>query len=842
MIGIIGKSLIILSFLSSIFAVILYYLDAKKSNLRIEKAAHVAFFAKGIFALIASGLLVHLIFSHQFQYYYVFNYTSLDLQARYLAAAFYSGQEGSFLLWILMSFFVGIALIRYTSPVYRSPMMFFFSITQFFLLFMLLGVDVFGVRLGASPFRTLMEQMPNLPVWSVNPDFIPADGSGLNDLLRSPWIVIHPPVIFLGFAMMTIPYSFALAAMWRRAYQDWIYPALPWALGANLSLLIAIFLGGYWAYETLSFGGYWAWDPVENASLVPWIVGMAGIHTMLVQRRSASSQKASLIFAILSYILVVYQTFLTRSGVLGEASVHSFVDLGLYNQLLLFMLTMIIIAVVLFVKRFPEMPRQEREDPILSKEFMMFTGALILFLSGMVIILGTSSPIIGHLFVANPTPPAMSFYNNWSIPFAILISISTVITQYLWWKKIDGAESLASNVMYPTLISAVLTVTTIILGDIRNPIYMFYILAGFFGVIGNAWLMTEIYRKKPRMIGGTLTHVGFTVMLLGFMGAAFDRPMLDEETQRYNQAVVAGNVLDNDGFPVIQTINMVEIRKNEPKLIENRYLVTFLDAQITEDNRPGEQMYTLLVEDTRRNRLFTLRPTVYPMLANSSGGSVSWTVDPEIKTGIFSDIYAYVAGSSLVERESVNWNQGRVTPAAASEVGEAGSRLIRVRRGGQIELDDYRVVFREFEFLDPADYPENATIAVRANLDFINKETLVPTTVTPLFAIIRENDSNVVLSEPLALDGSEIVVYFTNVNPNSEEIELRIEGTVVVSNEEWILLTIEKKPFVSVVWLGTFLLMAGFSVSIMRRWKDQKRREENEMKHLDQSDENKEYA
>jgi cytochrome c-type biogenesis protein CcmF len=144
--------------------------------------------------------------------------------------------------------------------------------------------------------------------------------------------------------------------------------------------------------------------------------------------------------------------------------------------------------------------------------------------------------------------------------------------------------------------------------------------------------------------------------------------------------------------------------------------------------------------------------------------------------------------------------------------------------------------------LDPADYPENATIAVRANLDFINKETLVPTTVTPLFAIIRENDSNVVLSEPLALDGSEIVVYFTNVNPNSEEIELRIEGTVVVSNEEWILLTIEKKPFVSVVWLGTFLLMAGFSVSIMRRWKDQKRREENEMKHLDQSDENKEYA
>ena len=279
MIGIIGKNLILLAFISSILAILFYYLDAKHQKPLYEKLAHGFFALKGVLMVVASGLLVHLIFHHQFQYYYVFNYTSLDLQSQYLAAAFYSGQEGSFMLWIVFSFFVGLGLIKWTSPVYRSPMLFFFSITQFFLLSMLLGVNVLGTTFGASPFRTLMEQMPQLPIWQVNPDFVPADGSGLNDLLRSPWIVIHPPVIFLGFAMMTIPYAFALAALWKRAYQDWIYPALPWALGANLSLLIAIFLGGYWAYETLSFGGYWAWDPVENASLVPWIVGMAGIHT-----------------------------------------------------------------------------------------------------------------------------------------------------------------------------------------------------------------------------------------------------------------------------------------------------------------------------------------------------------------------------------------------------------------------------------------------------------------------------------------------------------------------------------------------------------------------------------
>lgn len=843
MIGIIGKYLILFSFISSIMAMLFYYLDTKNTQGRFERPANIFFVLKGITLATASGLLIYLIFTHQFQYYYVFNYTSLDLQPQYLAAAFYSGQEGSFMLWILSSFLVGLALIKWTSPVYRSPMLFFFSITQFFLLSMLLGIDVFGTKIGASPFRTLMDQMPNLPVWQVNPDFVPADGSGLNDLLRSPWIVIHPPVIFLGFAMMTIPYAFALAALWRRSYNEWIYPALPWALGANLCLLIAIFLGGYWAYETLSFGGYWAWDPVENASLVPWIVGMAGIHTMLVQRRSASSKKASLIFAILAYVLVVYQTFLTRSGILGEASVHSFVDLGLYNQLLLFMLTMVLMGVGFMVVRFKEMPSQEREDPILSKEFMMFAGALVLFLSGLVIIIGTSSPVIGRLFVANPTPPEMSFYNNWSIPFAILISVMTVITQYLWWKKADNIESLAELIIWPTLLTSLLAIGTIVLGDIRNPVYMVYILAGWFGVVGNGWLMVDIAKKKIRMIGGTLTHVGFTIMLLGFMGSAFDSPMLDQETINYNNAVSRGDVIDSDGFPVIQGINMVELIKNEPKLIANRYMVTFLDAQLTERNRPGESEYTLRFEDMNRNgKTFYLTPVMYPMIANSQSGGLNWTVDPEIRTGIFSDIYAYVAGSSLVERESKRMDQGSSTGLTNIQFDESSTRIVRIRRGGIIELDGYQVTFRDFEFMDASEYADNTTIAVKAILEFSSVETSSTFTVSPEFAIIRENDQNITVSPGVSVSETDIMVQFTNVNPQSEEIELRISGIEVIEETEWVLLTVEKKPFVSVVWLGTFLLMAGFSVSIVRRWKDQIRREENELKNIDQKDENNAYS
>ncbi|KPQ00451.1 MAG: cytochrome c-type biogenesis protein CcmF [Bacteroidetes bacterium HLUCCA01] len=849
MIGILGKILIILAFLSSIAAIVFYFLDSKHPKARYSNLGHAFFIAKGLFITVASGLLLYLLFTHQFQYYYVYNYTSLDLSATYLAAAYYSGQEGSFMLWILMSFLVGLALIKWTSPVYRSPMMFFFSITQFFLLMMILGVDIAGLHLGASPFRTLQEQMPNLPVWQVNPDFVPADGSGLNDLLRSPWIVIHPPFIFVGFAMMTIPYAFALAALWRRAYQDWIYPALPWALGANLSLLIAIFLGGYWAYETLSFGGYWAWDPVENASLVPWIVGVAGIHTMLVQRRSASSKKASLIFAILAYILVVYQTFLTRSGVLGDSSVHSFVDLGLYSQLLLFMVTMIVIAVVLFVMRFREMPSQEREDPILSKEFLMFSGALVLFLTGLVIILGTSSPIIGRLFVDHPTPPEMSFYNDWSIPFAILISVMTVVTQYLWWRKIGNAEQLASQLIGPTLLTAVVTIATIIFADVRNPIFMLYLMAGYFALIGNGWLMVRILQKKPRMAGGTLTHVGFAVMLLGFMGAAYDRPMLDEETKRYNEAVLRGDVVDDEGFPVVQTINMIELFKGEPKLVDDRYLITFVQSEITERDRPGEQEYTLRIEDTRRNnRSFYIYPVLYPMLANSTGGDVSWTVDPHVEMGIFSDMYAYVAGSYLVDREFDNWTQGVFNPVSQPvsdglPVPESDMiQTVKVKRGASVSVDNYKLSFADFEFLGTDEYPENATIAVRAQLTLTNLADSVSIPVAPTFAIVRENDENVTFAPQVAIGDTPISVRFINVNPGTEEIELELSGIRQVEQKEWILLTVEKKPFVSVVWLGTILLMIGFSFSIMRRWSDQKRRELREKKGEDQLDENEAYA
>src|SRR6056297_3826599 len=362
MVATIGNALLSGAFIVSILALITYAVASNSENRRIQRLSHLLWGVKGFFIFGSSVALIWLIMTHQFQYYYVWNYTSLDLETKYLFSAFYGGLEGSFMLWTFFGFPVGLGLIFWTRKPYKAPVMFVMALTQMFLLSMIVGWDLGFSNLGASPFRTIAQEMPNAPFIQANPGFTPADGSGLNDLLKSPWMMIHPPIIFVGFAMMTVPFAFAIASLWTKTYHEWIRPALPWTLAANVSLLTAIFLGGYWAYVTLSFGGYWAWDPVENASFVPWLLGTAGIHTMIIQKKSSTSQKASIIFAILAYLAIVYETFLTRSGILSDSSVHSFVDLGLYNQLVLFMVAVTGIGLGLFFYRYKELPSQDKES------------------------------------------------------------------------------------------------------------------------------------------------------------------------------------------------------------------------------------------------------------------------------------------------------------------------------------------------------------------------------------------------------------------------------------------------------------------------------------------------
>ncbi|MGM0546801.1 MAG: heme lyase CcmF/NrfE family subunit [Bacteroidota bacterium] len=822
MIQFLGELFVNASLVSAILAAIGYYIYAQNDRFKHFKISNWLFGLQGLFLLAASGLLLYIILTHQFNFYYVYNYTSSDLQLKYLISAFWGGQEGSFMLWILFSVIIGLGLMKWTRDPYRGPVLFFLTLTQIFLLSMISGVSLGDFKLGASPFRSLAEAMPNAPFLQSNPDFVPQDGKGLNDLLKSPWMMIHPPILFVGFSMMTVPYCFAMAALWKRKYNEWVGPALPWTLGANVALLTAIFLGGYWAYVTLSFGGYWAWDPVENASFVPWLLGTAGIHTMIIQRKSSTSQKASIIFAILAYVMIVYETFLTRSGILADSSVHSFVDLGLYGQLVVFMAAVTIIGLGMFFYRYKELPSQQKESKFLSREFMTFAGAMVLFLIGLVIILGTSSPIIGKLFVANPTPPEISFYNEWTMPLAILAAIMTVLGQMLFWKRQD-AESLAADLLWPVAISCVITLATIIIGDVRNLYYMVYLLAAWFAVIGNSVVMYRLIRKNTMLIGGTLTHVGFGILLLGILASsAYNEMLLDDSVRNYNAAIERGEVTDEQGFQKTQKVDFLELKLDQPKVIDDRYKVTYEGYTLKDQERPGQQEYRIKVEPADGNgEQFVLNPQVYPMLSSSSQSEIQWSVDPDVRTGWLSDIYLYVAGSSYVERKN---EEAKESSAEQSELVTADEDSIEVQdvsiaRGETIRLGAFDLSFEDYAEVDDQDLKDSTSVAIRANLELSERGSDSSVPIRPLFSIYTQDGDNWTYAPPVSIPGNDDAsIQFTSVDPTNGAIDLKIRGIDTEVEEQWVLLVAEEKPFISVVWLGTFLLMAGFSISIFRHW------------------------
>jgi len=825
-----GRWFLNFAFLFSVCSMGLYAFASVRNNKKVERISNWFWGFKGVFVLGASIALIYLIMTHQFQYYYVWNYTSLDLETKYLFSAFYGGQEGSFMLWIFFAFFVGLGLIAWTRKPYRAPVMFVMAMTQFFLLSMIIGWDFGFTKIGASPFRTIAQEMPNAPFLQANPDFVPQDGTGLNDLLKSPWMMIHPPIIFVGFSMMTVPFAFAIASLWTKTYHGWIRPALPWTLAANLSLLTAIFLGGYWAYETLSFGGYWAWDPVENASLVPWLIGTAGIHAMIIQRKSRRAHKASLFFAILAYVSIIYQTFLTRSGVLADQSVHSFVDLGLYNQLLAFILAVTIMGIGFYLYRYKELPTPDKESKFLSREFMTFTGAMLLFILGLVIILGTSSPILGKLFVDNPTPPEIQFYNNWSMPIAIIMALATVIGQYLFWER-HSWESLAGELITPLLITSTVSVVSIVLGNVTSIYYMIYIFAGWFTVIGNGTVLVRLLRKNPKLVGGTITHIGFGLLLLGIIASSvYTVPMLDPQTTNYNTRIEQGEVFDDEGFPITQKVEMFELKINQPKLLNEKYMVTYEGYELTNSPRPGQQNYRLRFEPIDGGEVFYMSPEVYPMLTSSGPNGVDWSVDPHVRTGMIKDIYLYVAGSKYVEQRNEEFERNAqnesMMPVGNQEEEQTeeqeDSQIIELSRGETKSVGPFAFTFRNFVPASEEALPENTQIGIRSLVHIEHESSGRAFEAEPLFAVYTEDDRIYTYSPPIEIQEWDMNVLFSKVRPESDTIELTVYGLDENFEEDWVLVVAEQKPFVSVVWLGTFMLMAGFSISIFRHWAREK--------------------
>ncbi len=764
--------------------------------------------------IVAGSLLLYLLVTHQFQYAYVYQYSSRDLPLDYLLSTFWAGQEGSFFLWMLLTAYVGLALMRWVPKDYEMPVLAVVAMCQAFLISMIVGLQFGSVTIGSSPFATLAERFPEAPMLQV-PGFVPQDGNGLNDLLQNPWMVIHPPTLFTGFALLLVPFAFAVAALWKKRYVEWVRPALPWMLVSLAVLGVGITMGGYWAYVTLSFGGYWAWDPVENSSLVPWLIGVAALHAMLVQKKTSGGHKAALLLSILAFMFVVYSTFLTRSGILGDISVHSFVDLGLSAQLVVWMGAMAVVGIGLLAYRWPSLPRPEREPPYLSREFMIFSGAMVLCALAAVIILGTSSPILGRIFRDNPSAVPVTFYNKWSLPIAVGMMGLVAIGQLFWWHKMSVAQ-LNRVVVRPLALAVVSTMAILLLtpfvplsvqpldaaatqtaqaveAGIFGGLGVFWqqygtgllllmlLLTSFFALYGNAFVLWRIGRGNLRLAGGALSHVGLGLTLLGILASSgFSQPI-----GRGGALMPSSSGQSRDNFI---------LTRGETRAVGSDYTVTYAGREKTDE---GYDRY-LLTFQRPNGSTFEMKPVVY------KSSKDQWIQHPDVQTFVEKDIYAAVTPSTMF---------------APPEEAERGR--IDLARGEVASVNDgqYALKFVGYDTNVPEDLVPESAVAVAAVVEVTETATGVVETARPVY-VVQPDGRQEFLQARINTWG--IGITFLQMNVDNGQVSLGIDGASVAP-EDWIVVQAYEKPFIGLLWIGIILLSMGFVLALVRRVQDVRR-------------------
>jgi cytochrome c-type biogenesis protein CcmF len=459
--GQVGHFFVLLAFVSSIVSAISYF-TASKIQSENEKQSWIRF-ARGaffiqVFSLLSVFFCIYYICSqHYYEYLYVYKHASKELEPKYLLACIWEGQEGSFLLWALWHCALGTVLV-FTAKKREAPVMSIINTAQFFLILMILGLYIFNVRIGSSPFVLTRNELAG-PIFS-QADYLTyiKDGIGLNPLLRNYWMVIHPPILFLGFASTVVPIAFAYSSLVIKDWGGWVKAALPWTLFSACVLGTGIMMGGKWAYESLSFGGYWAWDPVENAAFVPWLILVAGLHCMAIFNSTKNALRASYLFIILTYLFVLYSTFLTRTGILGDTSVHSFTEAGTAMNVLIgiYVIAISLPVFYLFFKNYKSIPSIQKEEDMSSREFWMFIGALILFLSALFVISITSLPVYNKIFGTNLADPQdREFaYNKVLVLVAVIVGLLTGVSQYLRYKNTDK-KYLIKKISWPLGIAVV---------------------------------------------------------------------------------------------------------------------------------------------------------------------------------------------------------------------------------------------------------------------------------------------------------------------------------------------------------------------------------------------------
>ncbi|MFL5772397.1 MAG: cytochrome c biogenesis protein CcsA [Flavisolibacter sp.] len=824
--GQIGHFFLLLSLVSSLGAAFCYFLSvqtarssydiagqslsAQTMSAQWKKLARIFFFTEVISVFAVFSILFYIISNHLFEYKYAWQHSSRSLETKYLLSCFWEGQEGSFLLWAVWHCVLGSVII-WRQKNWEGPLMTVISFAQVLLATMILGVTFFGEKVGSNPFMLLRNSgvLDSAPLFheasgAMRQDYLSLikDGNDLNPLLQNYWMVIHPPVLFLGFASTIVPFGFAVAGLWTKKFGEWTKAALPWALFSAGILGLGIMMGAKWAYESLNFGGYWAWDPVENASLVPWLVLVAGIHTLVIYRHTGNALRTTYWFFILSFVLVLYSTYLTRSGDLQDTSVHAFTGDGITVwHLRVLLLIFALPSITLLIRRYKSIPYIVKEEETSSREFWMFVGSLVVFLSALLIIIMTSIPVINKLLalfvndnqyfkpLARGENAAHS-YNQIQIFVAIILALFTGFGMYLKYKSTGKAH--LKKLLIPGVSGLAIAALILGFGNVNYGeqgygfmVAIWIALAmAVFSAITNATYIVSGLKGSMKKAGGAIAHVGFALMLTGILISSSKKEVLSYNTS---------------GIPVFFGKDSQEDPGENLTLIKGlradmgKYWVTY--DKDSAHPKKSLWFYHLLFESKDGKETFSLSPNAFV----NYKGNMGLMANPDARHYFTHDIFTYI--TSLPD-PSKNRDTSTFKPVT-KKIGDT----IFYSKGFMI-LEDLKTV----KDIPNAGFGADDSASVATLKVMAQSKSIY--TIRPI--LVNKGGQSYV--QPDTLTAESIVLQLQKANGNVAE--LGIKESVPM---QYVTLKAYKFPFIIVLWGGTVIMVLGFFISVVHRREKKKR-------------------
>jgi cytochrome c-type biogenesis protein CcmF len=777
------------------------------------------FFITGGFVVLGVLCLWTMILTQQYTLEYVNKNSNTALPFGYRFASFWSDQEGTFFLWAIYNTILGSILVlksrkdeRWVMPFFTLVNVSLFALLTFMNPFWLVkpeevrhGLESVGLQpegIGLALPTTMGQHLAWYFGWAryINPQLF--TGHGLNEQLQNFWFVIHPPTLFIGYASMIVPGCFALGALMRRDYDSWVNRAAPWLMFTWTVLGIGIFLGAYWAYETLGWGGYWSWDPVENASFIPWLVGTALLHGLLAQRNRGNFKQANLFLGVMTSNAVLLGSFLVRSGVLDGISVHAFArpQQGVFYVLLAILVLWFAMSVAIWAWRFKDIQSEIAYEHAWERHFGFFLGLIVLSASAIVILFGVfAAPVLLPMILHKKLNIEFTFYNKALLPVVFVMAGLMAITPLMPWRHVpreDGREPRPNRPFNQVALALAGLIAVFFVGAAvyawsgafklhNDPAYLAFGMMLGLALLTNTVCLARASRGGLLNMGPWLAHIGFVVMMLGVLVSS-----------RFNT-----------------TVSVRKIEQGQSVRIMGRDW--YWDGQRPAASPADRER--MLIRMVQNGKTVLFDPKLF--VSKINGNTMAW---PQIRSewlwGALGDIYVEPTGVDT---------SGMVT---AQEV-RKGDRPVEVRVQHRLS-DPEEILFLSFNGLDTSEM-QRAMQQAQGSAGAAPKPWTVYADVTlningvdqhfrPACRMSLGQESLQYDPIPLRVPGLKqstgysLLFQKSNLKPGELTADFALTPDVPVSQGYFQVLHV---PGIQVLWFGCYIMFFGAALSYLRRTK-----------------------